>query len=121
MNKRKRLTNWDVAELARTALNSYGFTCELETGGGGTPEIFVPFTIELETQQLSARLHYATYAYDGLCVETDPDNTGDFQEGPAYPRLEIDYTTPIGRQLKEYLDELLPLTSNWRLREATRA
>ena len=103
------MTEWEVARIVETGLNAYGFDCELETGGGGTPEIFIPFQIDLGTHQMPARLHYATFVYEGLAVETDPLLKSDYEEGPAYPRLEIDRDKPIGRQVREYLDELKPL------------
>lgn len=107
-------TDWYIAEIVETGLNAYGFACELETGGGGMPEILIPFQIDLGTHRMPARLHFAMYAFDGLTVETDPYNQNDYEESPAYPRLEIDRDKPIGRQVREYLDELMPLTTDWK-------
>ena len=97
----RTMSEWDVAELARTALEIYGIKAELEMGGGGAPEMFVDFMFLNEFVQL----HYATYAYEGFCVETF-DQYGDAEEHPSFPRLEIDRTRPIGKQIVKYLDSL---------------
>jgi hypothetical protein len=97
----RTMSEWDVAELARTALAIYGIKAELEMGGGGTPEMFLDFMYGDEFVQL----HYATYAFEGFCVETF-DSYGDAEEHPSFPRLEIDRTRPIGKQIVKYLDSL---------------
>ena len=96
----RTMSEWDVAELARTALAIYGIKAELEMGGGGTPEIIVGLFFGRKRIQL----HYATYAYEGFCVETYAD--GYFEEHPCSERLEIDRTRPIGKQIVNYLDRL---------------
>ena len=73
----RTMSEWDVAELARTALAIYGIKAELEMGGGGTPEMFVDLMYGDEFVQL----HYATYSYEGFCVETF-DSYGDAEEHP---------------------------------------
>ena len=95
------MSEWDVAELARTALEIYGIKAELEMGAYGTPEMFVDFMFFSEAVQL----HYATYAYEGFCVETY-DRALEAEEHPSFPRLEIDRTRPIGKQIVKYLDSL---------------
>ena len=97
----RTMSEWDVAELARTALAIYDIKAELEMGGGGTPEMFV----DLMYGEEAVRLHYATYAYEGFCVETY-DSYGDPEEHPSFPRLEIDRKRPIGKQIVKYLDSL---------------
>tara|TARA_R110000764_G_scaffold217181_1_gene304248 strand:- start:164 stop:520 length:357 start_codon:yes stop_codon:yes gene_type:complete len=97
----RTMSDWDVAELARTALAIYGIKAEIETGADGTPEMFVDFMFFNEAVQL----HYANYAYEGFGVETY-DHFGEGEEHPSFPRLEIDRTRPIGKQIVKYLDSL---------------
>jgi hypothetical protein len=97
----RTMSDWDVAELARTALEIYDIKAELQMGGGGTPEMFVDLMYGDEAVQL----HYATYAFEGFCVETY-DQYGDPEEHPSFPQLEIDRTRPIGKQIVKYLDSL---------------
>jgi hypothetical protein len=97
----RTMSAWDVAELARTALEIYGIKAELEMGGGGTPEMFVDLMHGDEIVQL----HYANYSYEGFCVE-QYDANGYAENTGHFPQLEIDRTRPIGKQIVKYLDSL---------------
>ena len=95
------MTEWQVAEIVETCMNALGYPAELEMGGGGSPEIFLP----LWEMEYGPRLHYATYAYEGIGIETwAGDDT--WEESPDFPRLEIDRSKPIIRQVTAYLEEL---------------